>query len=176
MKNSIQQRARLGVLGIFFLILLVLFLVRLPFLILSDQDEKTVLYLPLTGEQTFSLYYVHSVHRTPVWENFKPGPENQLVLTSTVYDSLGVGLPFLPGEGKLTIENGRFVLSGLDRRFPEVSLRVTPVAKQALVYRDKHYEFNSYFQAGSSVRIRLGRLSPGTVLWKRIVYRGELLD
>lgn len=176
MKNSMRRRARAGVLGLLLLILLFLFLVRLPFLILSDQDEKTFLYLPLTGEQTFSLYYVHSVHKTPVWENFKPGPGNHLVLTSTVYESLGVGLPFLPGEGKLAIENGRFILSGLDRHFPEVNLEVTPVAGQALVYRDKHYEFNSYFKAGSLIRLRIDRRSPGTVLWQRFVYRGELLD
>lgn len=162
--------------GLLFLLLLVLFLVRLPFLVLSDQDNKSVLYLPLIGQQAFSLYYVHSVHRTPVWENFLPGPGDQLVLTSTVYESLGVGLPFLPGEGKLTIENGRFVLSDLDRRFPEVSLRVTPVAKQALIYRGRQYEFNSYFKPGSLICLRINRSSPGAVLWQRFVYRGELLD
>lgn len=176
MKNIFRQRARAVVLGLLLLILAVSFLVRLPFLVVTDRDEQKVLCLPLYGGQGFSLYYVHSVHKTPVRENFLPGPGDQLLLTSVVYESLGVGLPFLPGEGKLTNHQGQFVLTGLDRLFPEVSLGVTPVARQALIYRDRRYDLNSRFAAGSVIHLRIVHLSPAAALWQRCANGGELFD
>ncbi len=176
MKNNLWHPGRAGFLGLLFLILLFLCLVRLPFLVISDRDEESVLYLSLTGRKDFSLYYLHSVHRTPVWENFSTGPGGRLVLTSTVFETLGAGIPFLPGEGSLSTDGGRYVLSGLNRIFPEISLGLAPVSGQALVCRGKHYRLDGYFSPGSVIRIRLENLSPGEVLWQRFVFGGELLD
>lgn len=176
MKNILRRRARAAALGFLILILALSFLVRLPFLVLAGRDGNPVLYLPLHRGEAFSLYYVHSVHRTPVWENFLAGPGERLVLDSVIFDSLGVGLPFLPGEGKLTNDQGRFILTGMNRVYPEINLGVTPVAGQALVYRDKRYELNSRFAAGSSIRLHIARLSPAEVLWQRFAHGRELLD
>ncbi|MCL6610581.1 MAG: DUF1850 domain-containing protein [Peptococcaceae bacterium] len=157
-------------------ILALLFLVRLPCLVAAGPDGSPVLCLPLYGGQGFSLYYVHSVQRTPVRENFLPGPGDQLLLTSVVYHSLGVGLPFLPGEGSLTNREGQFVLTGMNRLFPEVSLGVEPVARQAIIHRDRQYDLNSLFAAGSVIRLRIVRLSPAAVLRQRLANGRELFD
>lgn len=168
MRKIIRQRPRTGVFALILLIMALLFLVKLPFLVLSDREGKTSLVLPLSGEKNFSLYYIHSVHKTPVWDNFSVGQGDRLVLASTRFESLGVGIPFLPGEGNLVFENGKIVLSGLDRSFNELSLLLTPVAEQALLLRDKKYCFNDYFEPGDSIRIRVVRSSAGKVLWQRI--------
>ncbi|MFZ5652061.1 MAG: DUF1850 domain-containing protein [Bacillota bacterium] len=158
------------------LITALLFLVKLPFLILADGHGKTVITLPLAWKKDFSLYYMHSVHKTPVWENFFVDQGNRLVLTSTRFQSLGVGVPFLPGEGELVFENGKIILKGLDRSFSEINLMLTPVAEQALLRRNKSYYLNDYFGPGDLIRIRAVRSSPGKVLWQRIITGGELID
>lgn len=153
----------------------ILLLVRLPFLVVSDQYEKTVLFRPLFGEIDFSIYYDHSVHKTPVWENFVPGPGDKLILKSTAFQSLGVGTPFLPEEGRLTNDNGKFILTGIDREFKEINLCLTPVARQSLLFREKRFDLNDYYNPGDSIRIRLERFSAGAALW-RLTRGGKLLD
>lgn len=152
-----------------------LLLVRLPFLVVSDQYEKTVLIRPLFDDMNFSIYYDHSVHKTPVWENFVPGLEDRLLLKSTEFQSLGVGMPFLPEEGRLTNDNGKFILTGIDREFKEINLCLTPVARQSLLFGEKRFVLNNYFSPGDSIRIRLERLSAGVSLW-RLTHGGKLLD
>lgn len=155
-----------------FIVVASLFLVRLPFLVVAGQENNSVLYLPLVVNKTFSLYYVHSVHKTPVWENFSLGSGDQLVLTSTIYQSLGVGIPFLPGEGRLVNDRGRFMLTGLDRRFSEINLQVTSIAGQAVIYRDKKYDLNRYFASGDLIRIRVIRYRLGSFLWQKFAHEG----
>lgn len=175
MRNMIRQRARAVVLGLLILILALMFLVRLPFLVVSGHEGQPALYLPVYHQRSFSLNYTHSVHKSQVWENFSPGPADIMILTSTSFDSLGVGIPFLPGEGKLVNEGGRFILTGINRHFQEINLAVMPNAGQALVCRDKRYDFNRYFTPGSSICLRIVRFSPGEVLWQLFANRGELL-
>ncbi|MEW6273950.1 MAG: DUF1850 domain-containing protein [Bacillota bacterium] len=152
---------------LFFLVvltLLYLFMAQLPVLVVAGE-RGPVLYLPLSKGETFSLTYLHSVQKTPVWENFSLGEGDRLVLDSTFYESLGVGLPFLAGEGKLANEHGRFILTGLNRSFAGVDLRIAPLARQALVYRGRRYDLNDLFPSDSLVRIRAGRCSPAKVIW-----------
>lgn len=172
MKYRVGYRARAVVLVIFLILAALLFLVRVPFLIVSGQANYPVLELPIISK-TFSLYYMHSVHKTPVWENFYLDPGDQMVLTSTCYQSLGVGIPFWPGEGELVNDGSRFVLKGLDRHFSEINLIAVPIARQALIYRDKQYDFNYYFGSGDPITIRVSRCRPGVFLWRRFVHGRE---
>lgn len=159
MPRFFRKKTRaVGGLFLFFLLLVVTgcsFLVRVPVLTVTGE-RGPVFCLPLVKNETFSLTFVHSVQKTPVWENFTLGEEDRLVLVSTFYESLGVGLPFLPGEGELTNDHGRFVLTGLNRTFPEIALRVSPVAKQTLVYRGRQIDLNGLFPPDSLVRLRAG--------------------
>lgn len=173
MINYIRQRPRTGVLIFLPLILALLFLVKLPFLVVADSGGHTVLTLPLTGNKEFSLYYLHSVHKTPVWENFSV-KGNKLMLTSTVFESLGVGIPFLPGEGHLDFEGGKITLRGLNRSFDEISMALTPVAEQALLQHGKRYNFNDYFKSGDLFRIYAARISPGKVMWLQVIRWGGI--
>lgn len=175
MKSLHRLRVR-ATLGLLLLILAAPFVVRLPFLAVSVPGRGEVLYLPMYGGRGFSLSYLHSVHRTPVRENFSSCPGGSLVLTSTVFDSLGVGIPFLPGEGKLDRDRGRFVLTNMNRVFPEISLMVYPLADHALIYRGKRYELGRVLAPGTAVNLRVVGLSPAGYLWQSFANRGELLE
>lgn len=170
MINIFRQRPRTGILILALLITALLFLVKLPFLILTDGHGNTVIALSIKREKDFSLLYMHSVHKTPVREDFFVDRGNRLVLASTRFQSLGVGIPFLPGEGELLYENGEIILKNIDRSFSEIDIMLTPMAEQALLHRDKRYYFNDYFKPGDIIRMRAVHSSPGKVMWRRITH------
>jgi len=137
------------------LVLLVVLSWRLPCLVVSGADGRPLLRFALWPDKQFTLTYVHSVQKTPCYENLEPGPDGDLVLTSTEYESLGVGLPFLVGEGKLINRDGRFILTGLNRHFTEIDLRAMPVAQQALIVRGHRFDLSNTFAPGSLLRLKV---------------------
>lgn len=139
---------------------------KMPYLIVSDGNENVKLRFSLAVNKNFSLYYVHSVQKTPVWENYTLGPGESLLLFSTAYHSLGVGLPFQSGEGKLVNFHNRFILKDLNRSYREVNLRAMPIARQALIYRGKMVLFNDFFAPGALINIKVSHCSiVDIILW-----------
>ena len=85
---------------------------------------RTLLALPLTAPQAFSIHFIHSVQKTPVEENLvADGRAGEFRLLSTRYQSFGVGLPFLASEGTFREEGDAYVMDGMNRHFPSISLR-----------------------------------------------------
>lgn len=85
-------------------------------------DGGTVFSMSAAEPIRFSIRFVHSVQKTPVEENLVI--DNGIFrLESTKYKSFGVGLPFLATEGNFRHEGDHYVLDGMDRRFPKLSLR-----------------------------------------------------
>lgn len=173
MKNNMLQRSPAIVPGLLFLLLALFFFVKLPFLVIADRDNFPVLFFPLVVKKEFSLYYIHSVQKTPVQENFIVDQEDRLLLTSAEYESLGVGTPFLPSEGELVNQQGKYILTGLNRYFEEVDLGASPIAGHALIYRNKKYILNDYFAPDELARIRVIRCPPGIFLWQRFIHGRE---
>jgi len=99
-------------------------------LVMEDRDTGRKWEYKLPGN-AFSLGYVHSVMKTAAEEYFKAGKDGRIVLTETVYQSYGVGLPFLPEEGELTVRDGLFILK-MHREFPEISMVISPLARHYL--------------------------------------------
>lgn len=81
-----------------------------------------------------------------------------LVLTSTRFESLGVGLPFSPGEGQFENIDGQFHITGLNRRFPQLTIRTMPVAEQALIVKGRTYRFDDYFAPGAMLKLKVRKL------------------
>lgn len=131
----------------------------LPYLAVEDAHGQLV-WLPFLGsERRFSIKYRHSVEKTLCWEDFIVGENGDLVLVATRYESLGVGLPFIVGEGQLVNKEGQFHLTGLNRHFPHLVLRTVPVAEQALVVRGRTYRFDDSFAPGAMIKLKAKNLS-----------------
>lgn len=139
----------------------------LPVLQVKNNTNQALL-IPLLQGKDFSLEYIHSVQKSPVQEHFTVVAENQMHLTSTTYQSLGVGLPFLPSEGQLVNNQGKFELTGLNRVFREIRLAVMPVTYQSLVYNNRSYILSNYFLSGSLVNISVQSYSPGYLIWHKL--------
>lgn len=152
--------------GLVFLFLIVVCFLPLPVLVLTTQEGTMAFVVPMVYEKSFALEYVHSVQKTPVQEYFVLAPDNQILLTSTHYQSLGVGLPFLPEEGNLVNDEGVFILTGLNRLYDRVNLGFMPLADQALLYHGKRYDFNDYFLPGTILEITVKKYSPARIIWQ----------
>ena len=71
---------------------------------LVQGEGRTLLALPLTEPQAFTIRFIHSVQKTPVEENLVVDASARngagaFRLLSTRYQAFGGGLPFLEGEG-----------------------------------------------------------------------------
>jgi len=143
-------------------------LLPLPFLIAADQDHHPVLIFPLLTEKKFSLGYVHSVHKTPVEENFTVRFGNRMILISTSFDTLGVGIPFDSNEGQLVNQNGRFLLTNINRQFREINLKAVPLAHQSITFKNRHYAFSDFFASGSPIRLKAVNYTTAQLLWHKI--------
>lgn len=139
-----------------------------PIKILAVNDLKncTGLILPIKKQVGFTLEYTHSVHRTKVQEHFVFAPDNNIVLTSTSFQSLGVGIPFLPEEGTLINDNGVYLLTDMNREFESITLGFMPIAKQAIILNGKKYELKDYFIEGTFIKISYETIFPIEIIWK----------
>ncbi|MDT8901763.1 DUF1850 domain-containing protein [Anaeroselena agilis] len=126
---------------------------RLCMFIETDQG-KTETILVSKGD-TFSLKYTHSVQKTPVAENFVIAAADELILESTVYQTYGVGLPFLPGEGKFIRQGNDFIITGMNRRFDKVSVHAGPIAGLVLEVHNRVVPLYAFHKGGAFVTIRV---------------------
>lgn len=84
-------------------------------------------------EQPFSIEFVHSVNRTPVTEYYEV-QDGQLMVTACRYYAFGAGVASLPEDGG-TIEilsDGSMLLTGLNRRLPQLNIRLSDVTQHFL--------------------------------------------
>lgn len=125
---------------------------RLCLFIETDQGYRQI--IPVRKGDTFSLKYTHSVQKTPVVENFVVVAADELVLDSTVYQTYGVGLPFLPGEGNFEQRGDKFVLTNFGRRFYKVSVHAGPIAGLVLEIKNRIIPLYALHEGGAFVTIR----------------------
>ena len=80
------------------------------------------------------------------------------VLDRTRYQSFGVGLPFLASEGEFRAEGDFFVMDGMERRFPRLSLRAGVGTELTLVLDGTEEKLFEKLPAGS--RVDLAVIAP----------------
>ncbi|AQS57660.1 DUF1850 domain-containing protein [Desulforamulus ferrireducens] len=160
-----RQRTKRFFLGLLLASVLVGALLPLPTLLVGEQQGATRLAIPLVLDQSFTYEYLHSVLKTPVQEKFILAPGHDLLLESTTYQSLGVGTPFLPGEGELENHNGLYVLKGQNRTFHQLNLGLVDFTKQAILYRGSRYELADFFTSGSLIELQVKSMTPAELIW-----------
>ena len=127
------------------------FLVRPLLVVESEQGallyaEKAYAGMPVT------IRFIHSVQKTPVEEDLRVDEElSGFVLEATRYQSFGVGLPFLASEGEFRTEGDHFVMEGMERRFPQLSLRTGVGTELTLVLDGTEERLFEKLPAGSRV-------------------------
>lgn len=129
-----------------------------PCLTLSAEGRRLAMYE--AGGAELTIDFIHSVQKTPVEERLRVSPEgHELELVETRYHSFGVGLPFLESEGEFRQEGNDFVITGMDRHFPELALR-TGVGTELTVTVSragyaKRFELYEEYSPGKLIEVEL---------------------
>lgn len=100
------------------------YFISLPVFILEKQGKIILLRVAKPGD-TFLLGYLHSVAKTDVWEEFIIDNDYQMVLTQTMFQGQGAGLPYNLAENEKLIRDGSwFKITGMRRVVPTINWRI----------------------------------------------------
>ncbi len=121
-------------------------------LVITPQTEgKAIMFVIKPGEE-WHFSWRHSVHKTIVKEYFRVQGEKKLRLFLVRYDSYGVGMPFLPSEGKLVEKDGKFELY-TDRHFDFIPLVTGKEAELELWREDRVIKLYREYPPGTFLRV-----------------------
>lgn len=120
-------------------------------LIIHDVDAKRESVIDVCSNE-FTLFFIHSVQKTPVYEFFKIQKDNTLSLVKTEYSSYGIGLPYTDEGGNFEIKGNKFILE-LERNFDKIPIRVSPIPKHAIIVNNKTYPLLKFTEPENLIQI-----------------------
>lgn len=122
------------------LIPVILFWILLPVHTLTVTDLSTssvIIHHPIVPGDTFKSVYIHSLELTPVWEYFQIDAGYDIILTDTLYESTGAGLPIpIAGQDSFTKEGRQFHIFNIQRPLPSIVLRVNSAYENRIMLND----------------------------------------
>ncbi len=122
--------------------------------ITPDNGQKQYCFAVSTGD-TWYIEFMHSVQKTPVQEYFIVRGKNDLLLEKTIYQSMGVGLPFMASEGKLkTTGDGHFVLE-MHREYQTLKLRTGLEACPKIYFGGNILPIYNLYEPGTLVEVKV---------------------
>ncbi|WP_036717414.1 DUF1850 domain-containing protein [Paenibacillus harenae] len=172
MSSKVVTAARMAA----FCILIVAWALCIPFYpVVAFEYENTgrvMAYFPAEEHTGFEIKYIHSIHLTPVNESYsvKGGAIVQEQLT---FEQFGVGMPSnAAGNERFAIKDGKYVISGMQRDFQQVDMRVARVTEsQQIVAGGREIAFTSFAKPGAWIRMKVRKISA----W-RWLEGGNVLD
>lgn len=134
---------------------------QLAFTITSLDSGRLVYAETVSVGDSFEIRFLHSVHRTPVEEQFRIMQDHSIMLEQVRYETYGVGNPSEPQPGEVfRMENGTLILEQMKRRFPEIQLRIgQKVANHELVLDGRRLPLSTCSAPGSRVLMKVKRVS-----------------
>lgn len=139
------------VLLIFIIFLLISFH---PVQVLYARDMQTKDLLKtwlISKEMSFSVKYIHSVERTPVWETYSLN-QDEIILEETIFQSFGAGLPATSPYDFDIVEEG-FRLYNINQKMTNLVYRTGAVrANHELLIGDKSYPFLEFSEPREGVK------------------------
>ena len=125
-----------------------------------EDSQKLLGYAPVKTGQAFDMKYIHSIHLTPVYESYYVS-DHDIIQYQLSYEEYGIGMPSHAEEGEtFTEQNGRFIISGMNRVFPQIDIRVAQVTESQMVtLNNKSFYLTSLAEPGTWIRIQVQKLS-----------------
>jgi len=122
--------------------------------VIPEDNLKIYRFSTHVGDEWYYTY-IHSVQRTPCDEYFTIKGVNDMVMTHTIYQSYGVGLPCYPDDGKFTLtKDGHFILE-MNRPFKNVVLRTHEIPQQRLFIHGQELPIYKLYPSGTLVTVEV---------------------
>lgn len=96
----------------------------------SAENGEPVMVVPLSRGGEFTIKYIHSVDRLPIYERFIVDDEYNLLLSEVGFIALGAGMA--DSGGKLVYDGQWTLIKDMDRELPSFYLRVSSIGEQTL--------------------------------------------
>jgi hypothetical protein len=160
---------------LFFLILFVFLPLQTVLVMEPRNGEGNPAYFSISKNKTFSIRYTHSIHLSEVDEIYRQTSSDDIQQTSLLYEDTAIGMPSnAVGEEIFErTEDGRYLISNMDKKFPYIDIRLGQVvANHRLVYENKVYPLKNYFKEGSVVRVQYKKVSLFNK-WKGVIVVGK---
>ncbi|MBN1104129.1 MAG: DUF1850 domain-containing protein [Deltaproteobacteria bacterium] len=97
---------------------------RPTLLVLDHKSKEIILKEPFAYGHSFTIRYIHSVDRSPVFEVFTAEKGEGLVLKETYFRMFGAGMGHWEGHGKIVQEDGWIKIQAINRSLETFILRV----------------------------------------------------
>lgn len=115
-----------------------------------EGAKKIVTITDAKKNLPLKINFVHSVQKTPVVEELTFDGEN-FILLRTIYQSHGVGLPFLKSDGTFREVDGKFIFDNMHRKIKSLELRTGQGTKLCIELGGELFELYKKFPAGTKI-------------------------
>ncbi len=127
-----------------------------------------LLVAPLEPGERFTLRYVHSVDRQPVWEVHAADPDGRIFVEEERFVMVGAGMGDLPGRGVWTGDGRTQAIRGMHYPVGAFVLRVgSPGVDHTILWRGTETHLSA-MAAGKAVRVEARPVSRLHRLWRRV--------
>jgi len=120
-----------------------------PRLVVSNfSSAEVITSLKVKPGDHFTIRYIHSVDKTPIFEEFRLDRDQGLVLVKTWFTMFGAGLGHWPGHGDLTQDADWITIDHIEQPLGSFILRIGALSVgHTIIYHNQ--------------KINLSRLAPG---------------
>ncbi|MGD8563573.1 MAG: DUF1850 domain-containing protein [Desulfarculaceae bacterium] len=118
------------------------------------SKNRTISCWPIEPGERFSFMYVHSVQKTPVFEDYVLDQKGQVLLVETRVQSFGYGMPKPKQGDDYELIDGFFVIRFKDRQLGRLLIRVNFVRVMTISLRDKSLDLRDVGQGGDLIQIQ----------------------
>ena len=168
----LPKRKRLVAAGMVFATLAALsltsFLIRAPYLMLTNAETGQILYLaPWEEGEGFSIRYFHSLNQSPV-EEFYERRSGTILLAAIEFETFGAGMPtgLEPGQTLARLECGLMRIDGFERFIPDLHYLVGHAAELVFRIADQDISLCDLAEPGQSIRFTPRQLN----IWQRLYF------
>lgn len=126
------------------------------FLELTDMSSnKAIFRLPLESGETFTIRYIHSVDKTPVFEIFETDHKGRLTLQATYFKMFGAGMGHWQGRGFIDFDGEWTWIRDIREVLGTFILRVgSPSVNHTLLHRNQEISLSKDW-AGKRLQVRI---------------------
>jgi hypothetical protein len=143
---------------------------QIVLLVGTSKPAATVLCARMADGEEWTISYIHSVNRRPVYDDLKVEGQNIRIIRSR-FDTFGAGIPetSTPEHPLRFGPDGRLEYT-VNRLVPDIAIFVGRVARHVLHLKGREIPFDSLAQPGTALHFSVGRLSyyqlsKGGCLW-----------
>ncbi|WNF24179.1 DUF1850 domain-containing protein [Mesobacillus jeotgali] len=145
--------------------LLLIISIKIPYkqalVFLQPEKGDILCYVPIASGENFKIRYKHSIHLSDVIESYKVTKQNEIQQYELEYEDFAIGMPSeVSGSERFLMEDGKYYIKNMDRRFEHFDLRVGKVrANHTFVQGKISFPLSKAIEPGTRVRIQVRKIN-----------------